>query len=217
MSAPVDAVVMASAAPKERPILFSGPMVRAILAGRKTQTRRVLNLPRGLYWYDELGGEAEGWFTDGEGWWHVEELACRYGNPGDHLWVRETWAVGSIYDKTAPSKICEDLPKGPGRPPCGIRYPANQECIGIKCRPSIHMPRWASRITLEITGVRVERLNEISEEDALAEGVDTTCDDLGRYCPVIAFQNLWESINGSDSWAANPWVWVVEFKRLNEL
>lgn len=187
---------------KERPILFSGPMVRAILDGRKTQTRRVVkpqpfsneeyrfNFPKPL-----RGGL----------------LACNYlsshlcpcGQPGDWLWVRETWCHefegGYLYRADDLSGLAPEFVDGDGNPTGRSGW-----------KPSIHMPRAASRITLEITGVRVERLQEISEDDAIAEGV------VGHeeIQPASAYyRELWESINGHGSWDANPWVWVVEFRR----
>lgn len=188
---------------KERPILFSAPMVRAILDGKKTQTRRVLkpqpNSGPGGEMVDL--GDAFG-LLDGvlSGEWR-----CPYGKPGDRLWVRETFARKSVgglqsvfhYAADAPRDLVNDKPAPvPG---------------GWK--PSIHMPRVASRITLEITGVRVERLNEISVTDAEAEGC--YYGDFGRFdvAPRFAYGALWEGINGPGSWAANPWVWVIEFKR----
>jgi hypothetical protein len=208
---------------KERPILFSAPMVRAILAGTKTQTRRAWKMPRGCDWYSEMGGEREGWFVDhGQPWWlHVSECRCPYGQPGDRLWVREAWrAVWSSDDE--PPRSFDAAYR--------FWYEADaplQDGYG-KLRPSIHMPRCASRITLEVTGVRVERLQDISEADAIAEGVDRFpgCrqdDDAAAFnrigpvdmdsFPIARCAVLWESINGPGSWDANPWVWVVEFKR----
>lgn len=201
---------------RDRPIIFSGPMVRAILEGRKTQTRRVI---KGCV---ERGGEytherhEQGWFP-----------RCPYGVPGDRLWVRETWRLiawdGDV--KTV-----------------GIDYPADgdsgctnyvnrddhlaiaRRLLSRKKRPSIHMPRWVSRITLEVAGVRVERVQEIAEADAIAEGIDVenvwgignaAPDPDGGYTdPVTAFHKLWDSINAKRgySWESNPFVWVVEFK-----
>lgn len=221
---------------KYRPMLFSGPMVRGLLDGSKTQTRRVFKLPRGHSWCTELGGlemghiEAERWPGD----WHVSEFRCLYGQPGDRLWVRETCRA-------------EELPDGLD----GMRYLAdngfasiqpNEEGINrwlemrdygkrpspvarVKTVPAIHMPRWASRITLEITGVRVERLQNISEADARAEGIAYDPGEGGVfYVPgtagcsndsaVGSYRQLWESINGPESWEANPWVWVLEFTRV---
>ena len=225
---------------KERPILFSAPMVRALLDGTKTQTRRAV--------------KPTGWNPSGPGYtgktrvglspepvglqayfehqpsstWHG--VPCPYGKPGDRLWVREAfdflpaggpdqpqaceivyWATGSHEPRTAP-----------------IDY--NPMIYGHeKVRPSIHMPRWASRITLEVTAVRVERLKGISYEDALAEGMPDhrpliesectqgeTADECARRLkwPQREYMNLWNAINGPGSWGANPWVWVVEFKKL---
>lgn len=204
---------------KERPILFSATMVRALLAGTKTQTRRVWKMPRGCDWYSELGGEREGWFVDhGQPWWlHVSELRCPYGQPEDRLWVRETHA---------PQADCwgswERWARGDGGIGPIIHYAADSADKPFidRWRPSIHMPRWASRITLEITGIRVERLQDISEADAIAEGCSLECmspagDDSGSaiYGPE-GYRALWESINGAGSWDANPWVWVVDFKRV---
>jgi len=209
---------------KERPILFSAPMVRAILEGRKTQTRRVVKVQPGPSCCIEEGDEGEPPFVysslygDGPGYEVHESRApcrCPYGAPGDRLWVRETWM------------------QNPGREisPDGNRhdviYRADECHYGpaIRWRPSIHMPRWASRIDLEVTGVRVERLQDISEEGAIAEGVGRVGERFkgymplhtgGQYDPALAktsFSQLWESINGDGSWDANPWVWVVEFNR----
>jgi len=172
---------------KERPILFSAPMVRAILDGRKTQTRRVVK-PQ---------PNADNWTGK-----------CRYGQRGDRLWVRETWQSLVIHDGLSPS----DIPVG-----ADIQYPATYDGWVSKRRPSIHMPRWASRITLEITGIRVERLQDISENDAVAEGVEfwtPTVDVDPVPSPRPAYRLLWESINGAGSWGLNPWVFVIEFKRV---
>lgn len=211
---------------KERPILFSAPMVRAILDGRKTQTRRIVNL-RDLAWMDEHQGLRE----------PCNAERCPYGQPGDRLWVRESgWE--------RPERTSQMMREGADTW-APYYYAADGEdgeqlrAWGFKVRPSIHMPRWASRITLEITSVRVERLNDISPDDAIEEGLKAITkdgktvkygipdhdgrpgtDDIGwpwqelRISPVDAFRHLWESINGAGSWAANPWVWVVEFKRL---
>lgn len=210
---------------KERPILMSAPMVRAILAGRKTQTRRIVKRHKAVpldyilnpslmvdtflaWWqnpvYDRVGFTQE----------------CPYGQPGDRLWVREAWRTYESLDSCKPRNII---------PGAGIQYEAggtNLSGDGGKylfgagrLRPSMFMPRWVSRITLEIVSVRVERLQDISEQDALAEGVNVHSDHHGKprtsiYSPVQAYADLWESINGAGSWEANPWVWVVEFKRV---
>lgn len=161
---------------KERPILFSGPMVRAILDGRKTQTRRVVKPRQGML--DDWTG-----------------LPCPYGKPGDRLWVRET----CYFEQPHGEVIYRADP--------GSEKALDPEFTGLRWRPSIHMPRWASRITLEIVNVRVERLQDIRVDDARAEGVTAKW-------PVHGFRNLWQSINGFGSWDANPWVWVVEFRNM---
>ncbi len=207
---------------RERPILFSAPMVRALLAGTKTQTRRVVK-----YQAPDL--------VDDDGWPLVDRsidgigevrAACPYGQPGDRLWVRESFMPIPL--AAAP---------GPSQTPWSIAYAAGGQTELLapssynpalynyeRWTPSIHMPRWASRITLEVTGVRVERLQDISEADALSEGIERHADGNGfhtedgmRYSddPRESFASLWESINGPDSWGANPWVWIVEFKRIN--
>ena len=188
---------------KERPILFSAPMVRALLAGTKTQTRRIIK-PQHLAFFNQ---DAAAMLS----YWNERPLP--YGQTGDRLWVRETFGH---FERNQHFK-----------PGCNVYYRADGNCLELEpWRPSIHMPRWASRITLEITSVRVERLQDISEADAIAEGC--TQNHNGYYWggphPVSglkqlatakgAYQDLWESINGPDSWAANPWVWAIEFKRL---
>ncbi|PAT16086.1 hypothetical protein [Pseudomonas aeruginosa] len=210
---------------KERPILFTGPMVRAILEGRKTVTRRVVK-PQP----DFLGSmvDPNTPFKTLDAGLHAR-ITCPYGEPGDRLWVRETWHVGKPHDKTAPADILAPLlAEGRGITvlytaggwqsvgPAGREepiYPDDQplpDWAG-KGRPSIHMPRWASRILLEITAVRVERLQDISDSGALAEGVSHSEMHSGDSL-VDVFARLWESTGGD--WAANPWVWVVEFKRV---
>lgn len=192
---------------KERPIIFSGEMVRAILEGRKTQTRRTIKyLRRERMMPSRI-------FHEG-----IKYTAkCPYGQPGDRLWVRETWH-GSTNERLA---------KEPEHPMDTLSYKAEFEGINVnwKWYSPIHMPRWASRIALEITSVRVERLQEISEEDALKEGAMHWWNHLihdkrlrlynGGHGPVSAYQMLWESINGKGSWKQNPFVWVIEFKPIN--
>lgn len=210
---------------KERPILFSGPMVRAILDGRKTQTRRVVK-PQPL-WVGDPGVPFKTRDADPKG-----IIECPYGQIGDRLWVREAWS-GEYWLKDIkpierlgmphPDRLVSLTPEtwywADGNPESGDWE---------RPRPSIHMPRWASRITLEITDVRVERLQDISEEDAKREGVNKYDDGPigGMYVdyearqpvpadgPIHSFKTLWQSINGPDSWDANPWVWVVEFNRV---
>jgi hypothetical protein len=207
----------------ERPILMSAPMVRAILEGAKSQTRRVVK-PQPVP-PDRIEQWNEGWaigrMRDSENAWRW--LRCPYGKPGEQLWVRETWAP---VDERALVTQRRDL----------IAYAASttsdgneaRKAYGVRWRPSIHMPRWASRITLELIGVRVERLQDIRDVDAVAEGVNPSpccqqADDTagfhrigkirGNSFPIARYAVLWESINGAGSWDANPWVWVVEFRR----
>lgn len=212
----------ASANTKERPILFSGPMVRALLDGSKTQTRRVFKLPRGHKW-DELQGGISSGNIECDKWpgsWHVSEFRCPYGQPGDRLWVRETFSGPHCMEKAD-----EEPAMPPGKWPMESAIwcwadgePAHGDWT--RPRPSIHMPRWASRITLEIASVRVERLQDISEADALAEGVGPgTVESFARVAGVtrpagFSYRDLWGSINGPGSWDANPFVWVIEFKRV---
>jgi hypothetical protein len=198
---------------KERPILFSGPMVRAILAGRKTQTRRIV---KNQEWYN-LKGEY------GDRLRSVDR--CPYGTAGERLWVRETWTPDHApFYPHFPVAYRADAGFDYERNDKGETYSPEQKAwFPYRWRPSIHMPRIASRITLEITGVRVERLQDISHEDAIAEGIEPIepkgwKDYRGtaqRYMsPVTSFQSLWFSINGLESWQSNPWVWVVEFRKL---
>ncbi|MFK1308571.1 hypothetical protein ACIUYH_15640 [Pseudomonas aeruginosa] len=202
---------------KERPILFSGPMVRAILEGRKTVTRRVVK-PQP----DFLGSmvDPNTPFKTLDAGLHAR-ITCPHGQPDDRLWVREAWAADAQVDAIAPRDLSQGEP---------IWYPADFSVRQTGCsmiskgrgRPSIHMPRWASRILLEITAVRIERLQDISEKQALAEGVELEGEGVcwagaagtASDNPVESFRLLWELINGAGSWNANPWVWVVEFKRV---
>ena len=243
---------------KERPILFSAPMVRALLAGTKTQTRRMVKPQPALETIEILDMASTGWV------WHPrkpefrwnnpcsEADLCRsmsewrgpesYAHPGDRLWVRETWAP---FDALLLGSEKEE--------PQAIGYRASEEALlhdheiyggtptrldtfgiawdRVTWKPSIFMPRWASRIPLEVTGVRVERLHDISEGDAIAEGISRTCEAHGcsRLCGCAscteggceratwAYANLWREINGAESWDANPWVWVIEFRRFGDL
>lgn len=204
-----------------RPILFSGPMVRAILGGRKTQTRRTLRGTPSLTGQPEqVDGQTphicgdSGWhFRRGDGRceWHI---ACPYGQPGDKLWVRETWGARDIRGCSAPR--IADIDTVNDR----VEYRADgMPDDGRHWFPSIHMPRWASRLTLEVTAVRVERLQAITEEDAIAEGVDAVpvadVPRQGTLCRRDDFAQLWDLINGKRApWSSNPWVWVVNFRRL---
>jgi hypothetical protein len=168
---------------KERPILFSTPMVRALLAGTKTQTRRIVK-PQPV--------------TSGD----RDTFLCPYGQPGDLLWVRETHYVASAGYRDGRDRV--------------IWYRATEPEAPCSWTPSIHMPRWASRITLRITGVRVERLNDISNEDAAAEGWPGPDEQnsIASAYPIAWYSRLWEQINGRSSWERNPWVWVVSFERV---
>ena len=192
---------------KEKPILFSGPMIRAILANTKTQTRQIFK-PDRMTWdangryttYAMRGGELS---TTGSGpfkpssWLHY----CPYGQPGDRLWVRESFARVPTACGSEDIVFAADYQDGSDRA-AGVRY-----------TPSIHMPRAVSRITLEITGVRVERLQDISRGDAMAEGCPFPNMAQGPD-PRDWYAELWGAINGPDSWAENPWAWVVEFKAI---
>lgn len=213
---------------KDRPILFSAPMVRALLDGSKTQTRRVIKLPPvpnalGTWEVSTIGGQNGGFDAAGHEVplqpviWHTrtgKTIGCPHGQVGERLWVRETWAPHP------------DFPRSVGR----TVYRADPECEHDVARwyPSIHMRREYSRILLEIVSVRVELLNDCSAADALAEGIQADevrqftvfgmssedRADVRRRAAVAPFERLWESINGAGSWAANPWVWVIEFKRV---
>lgn len=183
----------------ERPILFKGEMVTAILSGQKTQTRRIWKMPPGMDWYvsGALRGEETGDICDltGPGWCSVDEVTCPHGRPGDRLWVREAhWWL-----KDEPDHSCGYYP--PKLTAEDVEYRADGDDARKVWRPSIHMPRWASRITLEITGVRVERLQDISEADAEAEG----CERLGferevpdwKICPKCGGTRLHDAIGSS--------------------
>lgn len=189
----------------EKPILFNGEMVRQILNGRKTQTRRIIK-PQP----NEFGLSM---WPDGSRWLTVEgyPAKCPYGQPGDKLWVKETFCDGRGLDIARP----EDGITSTGAPAPQWIYRADEKFQlpnGTHWKPSIFMPRDASRITLEITKIRVERLQDISEEDAKAEGIDWRDGDLCK--PQTRYKQLWESINGLDSWKENPWVWCISFRRI---
>lgn len=230
---------------RERPILFSDPLVRALLEGRKTETRRVLKgdvtAPRALYdakgvapkWHDRsMVYDQPLWFpmwmyTDVDTGFDFQDRGhlyrCPYGREGDWLYVRETWASGAMLDDWSPKKIGQGaLDAGWEHPWAPLWFRAddarNTEAADSmwkgrgKWRPSIHMPKWASRIWLRVTEVRVERLRNITHEAITAEGVG--CDWQPDSNQFATFARLWDFINakpGAD-WAANPWVWVVRFE-----
>ncbi len=187
----------------ERPILFSGPMVRAILNGTKTQTRRTVK-PQpdedGLVKLTETGE------------WHdtsARVYRCPYGKPGDWLWVRESFARldSAIWYQA-------DCDQGSAYDVCAMSDGDSPPDI-LRWRPSIYMPRWASRITLDVVDIRVQRVQDISGPDCWAEGIARAGWDCERYGSVVeCYRDLWESINGPGSWDVNPWAWVVEFHRL---
>ncbi|MHC1998489.1 morphogenetic protein [Klebsiella pneumoniae] len=219
---------------KERGMIFNGEMVRAILDGRKTQTRRPVKFPV----HDKnlgcelAGNELAGELSAGN------YLNSAFGKPGDRIWVREAYRLPASLDDVSPTGVGEMAVATGYRKPWaptfydftgtfsdgwkGFETPPKVSDAG-KLRPSIHMPRWASRILLEITDVRVERLNAISQEDAQAEGMELTGwrptysdpDSGGEVMtPYDNFAELWSSIYGDESWKANPWVWVISFKRV---
>ena len=213
---------------RERPILFSGPMVRAILNWHKAQTRRICKV------YLPPWGERDddGWPMRQDKFGDFHREVSPYGEPGDRLWVRETWGVMGSEMSTALVAYAARLPAGKTLADtdggCNVITVPDEwraKLDGLvnteRWRPSIHMPRWASRLTLEVTAVRVEPLQSLSEKDARAEGVQE-----GEHGPWIpgagladgydsardAYADLWESLNGPDSWSRNPFVWVVKFR-----
>jgi hypothetical protein len=213
---------------RQRPILFSGPMVRALLSGTKTQTRRIVK-PQPHH------GPVGEMVHLGDGGWAMDDgdlsghWQCPYGVPGDLLIVRETFRLPDTFDPHSPAAA--KLMVGSDRSPnvfyladSSVRSAGSYTGSPGKTRVSIHMPRWASRLTLEITDVRVERLQDISEADAVAEGVSNSMDACGRMfwtappsddfinSARFAYLRLWDAINGDGSAAANPWVWAVSFK-----
>ena len=212
---------------KERPIIFSGEMVRAILDGRKTMTRRVVKcgVSADCESFINVGGDH--WAQmfraeDGEMYPKCWSDPCPFGQKGDRLWLKESWQVWTEFNSVAPDGLLEAM-GGVAYP--DVNYLANGNKWDARVRSPIHMPRWASRITLEITDVRVERLNEISEGDASKEGVERIehgPHEVGSV-PVHpftssyrdAFVALWNKINGKKHpWNLNPWVWKISFKKL---
>lgn len=220
----------------ERPIIFQGKMVRPILNGDKTQTRRVLKTQPGKFQHIDHD-ESQGWHM----WWDVVtydanlvmgadqeyvSLKCPYGQPGDRLWVRETWRCLHWVESEEDQRGLQIINyQADGKQIFKRFSPGKKARHTVGWRPSIHIRRWASRITLEITGIRVERVQEISEEDAKAEGVGRESDfeiethTGGCVQKVLrhrrAFETLWDSIaKPGKKWVDNPWVWIVEFERI---
>jgi hypothetical protein len=194
----------------EHPILFSGPMVRAIMAGAKTQTRRVVKsrhwpepLTPGYEWLFDQTTTEQVWEVGawnagtGEGQLH-SYITCPYGKPGDRLWVRETWQRNADFPDTRSNGLCVYRADRGGDAQLGD---------GQRWIPSIHMPRWASRLTLEVTAVRVKRVQNITEADEKAEGIRSLASNF-------RFRDLWDSINAERGygWSVNPWVWVLDFR-----
>lgn len=203
----------------ERGMIFNGEMVRALLDGRKTQTRRIVKGTDGAVKF------CKEWNINGEEVFVVlgekdhtgmnpvlGAISCPFGAVGDRIWVREAFRVHSratdvatlVYKASERNSWTEQT----RRVPVAV---CNKPATPEKWTPSLHMPRWASRILLEITGVRVERLRSMSQDDARAEGVIAAS---GPMEAGLAFRELWDSIYGEESWKANPWVWVIEFKRV---
>jgi hypothetical protein len=187
----------------ERPFICCDHEVRAILDGRKTQARRIVKpqpvwgvLPDGYgpcwRWQPKSWGSLWVGFSEKNNGQECLNGDCPYGKPGYRLWVRESWYESPMTGE--------------------CKYKAEGEVIGWRPRPSIHMPRWASRITLEVTGIRCERLQDISVDDCIAEGMDPH--PKAHIGPYQEYHNLWESIHGEGSCDENPYVWVVEFKRV---
>ncbi|HHG1645059.1 TPA: morphogenetic protein [Klebsiella pneumoniae] len=224
---------------KERGMIFNGEMVRAILDGRKTQTRRVMKVQPesnqlGLLLITDSTKRSDiskyHWAESNATGNHVRSklFSCPFGAVGDRIWVRETWSsdFANYYPNdrvwyAADNNRQLDIEVVDGVR--GIYSPESDVHVPFRWQPSIHMPRWASRILLEITDVRVERLNAISQEDAQSEGLELTGwrptysdpDSGGEVMtPYDNFAELWSSIYGDESWQANPWVWVIEFKRV---
>nr|WP_323638716.1 hypothetical protein [Pectobacterium polonicum] len=211
---------------KERGMIFNAEMVRATLDGRKTQTRRIIkNQPfdRSQYRHDhqieiisgraENGDEVDGLYAYTKSTGGTWSAKCPFGQPGDRLWVRETSGL----------QVRRDALGGTGEfrvyrasNPDAIRFTtASGKIYPIKWIPSIHMPRYASRILLEITDVRVERLKYIPRDGIIAEGYPAElATDGGEYDPFLWYRDLWESIYGAGSWQANSWIWVIEFKQI---
>ncbi|WP_373863386.1 hypothetical protein [Pantoea agglomerans] len=215
---------------RERPIIFNADMVRAVLDGRKTQTRRIVNGVPSSHDFHGWVLSSTSTKDEGKACWAIGKspllnkpirVRCPFGEVGDRLWVRETWMPDAPRDGTwgdvefygCKGSPLSMIPKRYRKPEHCIHRASWEGIEMVGWTPSIHMPRWASRITLEITGVRVERLQDISEQDAAAEGASTELSLIGEK-HYLGYRSLWKSIYGADSWQSNPWVWVIEFKRV---
>jgi len=214
-----------------RPILFSAPMVRALLAGTKTQTRRIVKPQQPklstMKPYDLEMTSRDGSIVAFTMDQFIASRHNKYGLPGDSLWVRESWSHDAP-DLDTCRAAYEDASGGIGYGPYYLATEVAPDTL--RWKPSIHMPRWASRITLAITGVRVETLHSISDRDAWAEGIDQVDGELDdadicRAAKILqcshedaraTYGALWAEINGWDSLVSNPWVWVVEFERIQQ-
>lgn len=209
---------------KERPILYSAPMVLAVNRDIKIHTRRLYKVCK----HPDIGCEMAACELAREPQ-HVIDRACPYGQPGDRLYVREAWRTDVSLDFMSGTAMAEAaIDAGYAKPWAPIQYEADQSrrdwnrVFGVlpstpgRYRHARFMPRWASRTTLEITGVRIERLQDISEADCRAEGCAGGHGSIPGYAynatPSEHFQYIWQSVGGD--WAANPWVWVIEFKRI---
>ncbi|MEQ9769423.1 hypothetical protein ABRQ03_00980 [Pectobacterium jejuense] len=211
---------------KERGIIFNAEMVRAILDGRKTQTRRIIkNQPFDRSWsrHDhqieiisgraENGDEVDGLYAYTKSTGGTWSAKCPFGQPGDRLWVRETFN-GFWLDDDVIQEIKDAISKASELCDYRADYPDSSQPVG-GWTPSIHMPRWASRILLEITDIRVEKLKHIPRDGFIAEGYPAErATDGGEYDPFLWYRDLWESIYGAGSWQANSWIWVIEFKQI---
>jgi hypothetical protein len=218
---------------KERPILFNAEMIKAILSGRKTQTRRIMkNQPAGDFQDCPVQVRRDDdqfqWFSTqyGESTWFSNPL----GKPGDQLWVREAFRMAKSLDTHSPREVAAlSMSAGYKNPWAPIQFEADSARAGKwtgfdtppvvtdagKLRPSLHMPRWASRIDLLITGVRVERLNSLTNTDARAEGYPAEREiDGGSTDPWLWFRDLWDGIYPDNTFKVNPWVWVIKFQRV---
>ena len=226
-----------STTPRDRPIPFSEAEVRAILEGRKTQTRRVAKPPpKAVFlpddqWKIDVDEPGTAYMDDESG---RLRITCPYGQPGDQMWLRETWALVHNWEEDGIDDWEGAIPKDrPISPSAQVWHKAGHlrssdtvEDRGFRWRPSIHMPRWASRITLEITRVRVERVQDITEADAKAEGVSPVMVDSGGFTQwdapidipdyIEPFADLWDKLNAprGHGWSVNPWVWVIDFERI---